>query len=330
MTQKKTHGQFFTVNNPFNNELFKQWLSKIPNLESQCFVEPFAGANNIVKMMQGLGYSNYWKCFDILPPKENSTPEFQVVQHDVLKSFPKDVSVVITNPPYLAKNSATRDGLPFPETKHDDLYKLCLDVMLENVDYVAAIIPESFITQKIFQERLYGVISLTHKMFNDTDCPVCLALFVPENNKEEFGDKKDFIIYQGTKKWGLFSEALKNKLIPSTRKDIVFNAKDGELGLYAIDGTRGLLIRFVRGETIDGSKIKVSSRGVTRIKLNADVDIDECISKLNELLASYRKNTNDIFLTAFRGLRLDDKYRRRLDFSQAKSLITEVLTTKGK
>ena len=37
--------------------------------------------------------------------------------------------------------------------------------MLDKYNFIAAIIPESFIVANIFQDRLYGVISLTQEMF---------------------------------------------------------------------------------------------------------------------------------------------------------------------
>lgn len=127
--------------------------------------------------------SNKWKCFDI--DASHSTKEFPVIERDTINDFPKDYNVCITNPPYLSKNSATRRHLDFPDTEYDDLYKLCLEKMLENCKYVAAIIPETFITSGEFTDRLFSVISLNCKMFDDTDCPVCLAMFI-EDKTEDF------------------------------------------------------------------------------------------------------------------------------------------------
>ena len=134
---------------------------------------------------------NKWACFDISPAEENSVPEIDVIKRDTIADFPKDYKIAITNPPYLAKNSATRRGLVYSGEPYDDLYKKSLEVMLNNCDYVAAIIPESFITSKLFHNRLHIVISLACKMFDDTDCPVCLALFNPANETSN----DDFVIY---------------------------------------------------------------------------------------------------------------------------------------
>lgn len=131
MNNKKINGQFFTITNPFDNQLFYQWIKIIPNFEQQILTEPFAGSNNIVKMINDLGINNQWQCFDIEPNKINNFSKFKVQQKDVINEFPKNSIICITNPPYLAKNSAIRDKLPFPTNfNYDDLYKISLDIML--------------------------------------------------------------------------------------------------------------------------------------------------------------------------------------------------------
>lgn len=175
LERKLLYGQFFTTTNPFANEAFIRWIKKIPRLKSHKFLEPFAGANNIVVMIQDLGFDNDWECFDIEPvnePEQNAT-KYIVNQRDSLNEYPIGFKVAITNPPYLAKNSATAKGLEYAGGSHADLYLKCLDVMLKNTEYVAAIIPESFITQNAFHDRLATVISLTCRMFEDTEVPVC-------------------------------------------------------------------------------------------------------------------------------------------------------------
>ena len=200
---KKMRGQFFTISNPFMNDLFFKWMKKIENFNKEVLLEPFAGNNNIVDFIMGMMIDNKWVCYDIDDNIIQNTVdhEYPVIKRDVLKDFPKGFKIAITNPPYLAKNSATRNGLEYPDTKYDDLYKYCLEVMLDNVDNVAAILPESFLTQNLFHKRLYGVISLTSKMFDDTDCPVCLALFLNDNL-----EKDNFLVYSGDTNIGTYQD----------------------------------------------------------------------------------------------------------------------------
>lgn len=326
--QKRTLGQFFTTKNPFDNEIFHAWFTLIPEEFKSPLLEPFAGANNIVKMIQNLNYNYSWHCYDIKPDnKNNTTPEFEIKQRDMLKDFPAGYHVAITNPPYLAKNSASKTGIPFPETTYDDLYKVSLKVMLDNLEYIAAIIPESFITAEIFQDRIFAFISLTCKMFEDTECPVCLALFVPKETKKELKIlENDFYIYRQETNMGKYKD-FKNK-IPKPKLNIPwkFNDKFGEIGIYLHDGREINSIRFVKGEIIKPEKIKVSSRHVVRVSgLPQNIDLDVFLEKCNTQLAQFREDTQDFFFTSFRGLRKDGKYRRRLDFKNAKIIMNSVV-----
>lgn len=322
---KKLNGQFFTVTNPFISNPFYVWFESIPEEKKKIIIEPFAGSNNIVKMINDLKLIDItWYCYDLIPPSYNAVPEIQVMQQDTIEKFPRisNAYIAITNPPYLAKNSATRSGLPFKYPEYDDLYKKCLEVMLNNCEYVAAIIPESFITSNLFHSRLKTVISLTCKMFDDTDCPVCLALFSPENEIDK--DHGFEIFKQGDiTRIGTFKE-LDSLSIRSdyNKKNWVFNDKNGEIGILCCDNTKGASISFVNGELIDPDCIKVSSRAKTRVSgLPKGVDLNKFIYKCNELLTKYRINTKDVFLTSFKGLRDDKMYRRRLDFDTAKNIM---------
>lgn len=324
---KKTYGQFFTITNPFNINIFFQWMELIPENKKETILEPFAGANNIVKMIKDLGFVSNWKCYDIKPNKNNLTPEYEIIKQDTIKDFPKNYYVAITNPPYLAKNSATRTGIEFPETIFDDLYKVSVDVMLKNIDYVAAIIPESFINANLFHNRLFAFVSLTCKMFDDTDCPVCLALFIPENQKEDVKlNKNDFYVYRQNLKIGNYKNLIDKQIKSLIRIEWKFNDKKGNIGIRCIDDTYKESIEFIYGKDIDENKIKISSRSLTRISgLPSDIELDDFINRCNKKLNIYRKNTEDIFLTSFKGLRSDGKYRRRLDFANAKIIMNSVV-----
>lgn len=324
---KKLFGQFFTITNPFNINIFYKWINLIPEEKKRTIVEPFAGANNIVKMIKDLGFLFNWNCYDINPNENNVVPEFPIIKQDTILNFPNTYSVAITNPPYLAKNSATRTKLDFPETKFDDLYKVAVEVMLNNLDYVAAIIPESFINADLFHNRLYAFISLTCKMFDDTSCPVCLALFIPTSQKQNIDlSDHDFFVFRQDYKIGKYSELIDKKPHCKTKIAWKFNDPNGEIGIKCIDGTKTESIKFIFGNEIDSDKIKVSSRSFTRVSgLPSDIKIETFLDECNRKLNAYREDTFDIFLTSFKGLREDNKYRRRLDFANAKLIMNTVI-----
>ena len=318
---KKRNGQFFTVGNPFRLTGFREWYEMIPRKER--FLEPFAGANNLVRMMDEVFGEKEWGSFDIQPMDE------KVIFRDTLAEMPKGYDAIVTNPPYLARNSATRSGIKFSEeNRYDDLYKFCLDRMLGEYDFVAAIIPESFITSGQFREKLFSTISLTRNMFMDTDCPVCIAMFVDEDVKARYLDEKDFYLYQLDEMVGKYSEVygyFKREILDRMdgAGEIIkfkFNDPEGKIGLWGVDNTREESIHFGDGEMIPANKIKVSSRAITRIS-GPVKDVEEVAKRANEILVEFRKNTRDVFMTAFKGLRADGKYRRRLDYKIANCIL---------
>lgn len=300
---KRELGQYYTVGNPFSLKPFALWAQKA-NLKKKIVLEPFAGANNIIALLQELDYASDFKSFDIAPNAD------YVDYRDSLKTFPQGYEVCITNPPWLAKNSATRRGLFFPNPDYDDVYKFALSKCLQNCRYVAAIIPESFITANIFHNRLSCVISLAYEMFSDTDAPACLALFNPENTD-------DFEVFRNNQRLGTYYEM--QSFLPQgcDGHEVSFNDDGGNLGLFAIDGTKTASIRFCQAKELKNYRVSGSCRSITKIKTDKKVDID-C---LNKNLNDFRNSTQDVFLTAFKGLRKDGMYRRRLDFGLARRII---------
>lgn len=319
---KRENGQYYTITNPFNLTIFKIWFSNAKLSASDKILEPFAGANNIPKLIKETGIENEWVCYDI-EPSASPVIDIHIQVKDTLNNFPTGFKMAITNPPYLAKNSASRRKLKYPiNSSYDDLYKIALSKMLDNCDYVAAIIPESFITSNLFRERLYAFISLNCKMFNDTDCPVCLALF----NKTKTSDTKMFI---GDNYIGQLSgfENIQNALLQfENRHEWKFNDCGGEIGLHGIDNLETRDIYFHYGEDIDDKDVKSTSRSIVKISgLPDSVDRHKFIFICNDLLNDYRDVTEDVFLTSFKCLRRDGRYRRRLDFKIAKCILNKAL-----
>ncbi len=306
---KKQNGVFYTsLYNPFKHERFTAWAKEV-QIQNKTILEPFAGANHIIQALQDIDMCDSFASFDIDPKDEG------VSKQDTIFNFPQNYSLCITNPPWLYKSRAKRLKLQYPDTKWDNLYKHCLELCLKNCDYVAILIPASFLSSNIFLDRLDSVIVLQRKLFDDTENPVCLALF----NKDE---AKDTDIFIDDKEVGKLSEI--KKLMPKQKNSgITFNVKDGDLGLIAIDNTKTPSIRFCNGLELGGYDIKTSSRSITRISIDGIRIQETLISKLNDELGKLRENTYDIFMTAFKGVRADGYYRRRLDFSLARKIISE-------
>lgn len=326
-------GQFFTHKNIFFLPGFLSWWEAIPFDKKEVVLEPFAGSNNIIKSLQAAGLVKQYQSYDI-DPKEKS-----VLIRDTFADFPSGFSCAITNPPYLSKSSSRRKKIivDFP-SPYQDIYEVALHKCLEKVEYVAAIIPESFLTSGRLKERLHSVISLTYvDMFVETEHPVCLALFVPEQTT-------DFLIYQNDQFLGSFKSlyGVREKIVPSLLESnvgIKFNISTGNIHLLAVDNHENAeAIYFSTKNLVAPEEIKISSRTRTRIqvKLNGVVVNDSKVLKriadcANKILSRYRLATFDVFMTSFKGLRKDGRYRRRLDFATAKYILNKaVAQTKHK
>jgi hypothetical protein len=320
--KQKILGQFFTKKNIFKNKIFQNWFLSISEKSRKTILEPFAGKNGLIDMLDELKLIDSYQSFDIEPQHEN------VQQNDSILSFPQGFNVCITNPPFLAKNVASRKNIPVLIEPFSDLYEKCLDLCLKNCDYVAAIVPESFIVSPFFKTRLYAVISLTSKsLFQHTEHPVCLALFNPTKTS-------DYLVFQDEKLLGNYNEKL-NEINDWLKEDensrITFHDKSGQLGLFNIDATNiDKIMHFSFGELIEPKDVGYHARLRTRIKILTPTDkpltkaqLTSFIKTCNKVLAEYRTKTNDIFLTSFKGLRSDGFYRRRLDYSTARLIVAK-------
>lgn len=304
---KRQNGRFYTAGNPFLLEPFLAWVEH-HNLWDEKVLEPFAGSNNLIRALGEIKMAEEFTSFDISP----HSPD--VSYRDTLKNFPSGHTLCVTNPPWLAKNSAKRRGLDFPETPFDDIYKHSLSLCLQNCDYVAALIPATFLQSGEFRNRLETVIFLhDQRMFTDTDNPVCLALFGPHLTAR-------IEIFDDEEKIGLLHEL--ERALPKKSHDIemVFNHPNGALGFIAFDNTHAPSIRFCTGEELEQYDIGFSTRMITRIHGDFE-NLPTVIEVLNEKLGEFRDQTGDIFLTPFKGLRKDGKYRRRMDYRLARRFI---------
>ena len=301
---KRLTGAFYTVGNPFVHPAFTDWARKA-ELSRRKILEPFAGSNRLIKHLRNMGLCNRFSSFDILPGSRD------VQQRDTLESFPIGYGVCVTNPPWLARNSATKRGLPFPSTLYDNLYKHCLDKCLEHCNWVAAIIPESFLRADIFHERLQHCVSLPRRLFRDTGHPACLALFGPEQTA-------DALIWAGSKRVGWLDELI--QLRPKPRKQgctIRFNERNGNVGLIALDNTIGPSIRFCEVEELADYRVKHSGRHITKLHVETKLELD----RWNHEIEKFRSKTKDVLMTCYKGIRKDGMYRRRLDWQLARGII---------
>lgn len=313
---KRLHGQFLTTGNPFTHPAFAAWWATCERTGP--FLEPFAGADGLPGMLAASGYVQAFDSFDIDPQAPT------VTTRDTLAHFPVGYSAIVTNPPYLARHFARRKKLDvdhLPWGPYNNLWKVAIDLCLAHAGHVAAIIPESFVTSGLFRERLVAVVSLTQSMFEDTEMPTCLALWGPER-------RDDFDVWCGLEHVG--SNRALTAAVPApgaSAAQVRFNVPDGLVGLRAIDGTVGPTIAFVPASAIPVERVKHSARLATRIAV-ADLgagDVPAVLERANALLGTYRAATGDVLLTAFKGVRRDGKFRRRIDYVTARALLSQAV-----
>lgn len=313
---KKQHGQFYTVVNPFYNKVIKWWLDK--NIKpSDILLEPFAGSGNLVRMLLEVGFTNSWKQYDINPAGSN------IIKQDTFKNFPTGHRICITNPPYLSKISAGTSGIPFPQSQFNDLYLHSLDLCLKNCEYVLAIVPCSFIKNNELKSRLSIVIEITDLLFNDTQVPICIALF-------NYLSTNDYSVYCDEQFIGRYND-IKQGFPPHRNYlwDWNFSDKNGAIGFSSIDNVYSANIYFTKGADVAGRVLTSSNGAYKRISaphsLNSVSALDKFIDRLNNNLKYYREATDDIYLTPYYTLRKDGKYKRRLTNTEARMLLDYTL-----
>lgn len=298
ISNKVIKGQYYTTVNPFVGSAFDLWNKSRPH---NCkILEPFAGAGNLFQFISG-----DWVGYDIEPRHQD------IIQRDTIKNFPKGFSVCITNPPYLAKNSLSRklgdnkkNNIFF---KYEDLYIDCLDVMLSNCDYIAAIIPSTFYGTKLFRDRLMCWDKIDKVLFSDTTNPVGTAYFGPNTYTTKlFVNGDEIFIPENT----------------SGKLNLSFNVEHGNYVLNAIDNTNddSIFISPVSDSFNCDKFLKHTSRNY--VLFYSPVQLD--VNMVNEEIVKWRKATKDFELTAFKSPMKCGKYRKRMSFSNLKTLLINI------
>ena len=316
MSKKIQLGQFFTGKDLW---LKPHILEFIKNSSCKIIYDPFAGKGDLLEVMKRHGYDNAvgLDIDDKLSWKIN----------DSLKKIPTiKNAIIITNPPYLAKQSAARKKIDiknyFINSPYDDIYLIALERMLEAQSQVVAIIPESFINSNFKQKsKLSSITILEENPFYDTENPVCVVCF---DGIEK--DNKLIKVYKNTELAGNFQEIMDVRIFPHKNLKMKFNSKDGWLALRAVDSTDdNLKIHFAFKKDIPydwENGIKVSSRHMTLIHIDLeDKQKHALIKEANSVLQHIRTKSQSILLTPFMGNTKKGIRRRRLDYDLARAIL---------
>jgi len=317
IVKKQSLGQFFTVNNFW---LKKHILEFIKSTGANIAFDPFAGAGDLLNVAKRIGFKKI-KGLDI---DKNLCWE----QNDSLFKIPKiNNSVIITNPPYLTNYSAKRKGIYenikkyFDICNYDDIYQLAIEKCLVN-DFGIMIIPETFINSRFLKNRLVSITIIEDQLFNDTENPICVICF--DNKNKPYDQIK---VYKNNELLGSLGYFERMRRIPHKNIYMKFNVPNGQIALRAVDTTNPQKpISFMRPEEMDYdlTTIKYSSRLITVIEVNANKNIiDKIIKHSNNLLFDFRRRTNDVLLSPFKGNKKNGERRRRLDYLTARAFLED-------
>ena len=334
---KRDLGQFFTRDSVWMRPHIKHHIEALSVRYDIC-VDPFAGDGHLLQLVNEVGFQTIGHDIDVDICKSRGWGKpndsiRRVIQHN--EAF------VLTNPPYLAKNSAKRMKSPMVEyfsggfiptlddsllNVLDDLFKLAIEQTIAKYEDSIWIVPESGIQDlddlPHWKDRLHSVTILEDNPFDDTEHPVCVMIFSTSNPLNQVW-KNDTLLGTYDELRRVHNQTAKG---PSKLTHMKFNAPEGTLGYRAVDGTRedgSMRIKFCRGEELgyDRSNIKISSRHLTYIEIELEGELlDKVITEANRRIDAYRESTHDVFLTAFMGNTKTGKRRRRLDYKLARKI----------
>ena len=337
--RKREYGQYFTTDSTWLKPHISSHLQYLSEKYTICF-DPFAGDGHLLKIAKKFDFKLIGCDIDsdiCINNKWN--------QNDSLRNLDahKD-TFILTNPPYLAKNSAKRLGSEMvsyfsrdvlenqSDSEYkilDDLFKIAITKGIDSYEDSIWIVPESGIQdlEKLpqWKNNLHSVTILEKNPFGDTEHPVCVMIFSRSNPKHEVW-KNDVKLGYWTELYEMHQNFTQNvaKHLP-----MKFNDKFGNLGFRAVDGTRedgSMKIKFCLADDLGYPResIKISSRHLTYISVDlTDEELSNVISIANELIDDYRAMTHDVFLTAFMGNNKQGARRRRLDYKLARVIFNK-------
>lgn len=317
---KRELGQYLTDHNPLDHPAFWKWARKA-GLPEKGILEPFAGGNHLIHHLEEMGLCRMSRSYDIQPQNE------RVIQRDTLADFPTGYSICVTNPPWLMKSAATRNDTPWPDyipNGYADLYLFALERCLANCEWVAALIPQTFIMRKRLQERMIGFIALTHPISSRGGSIPGLALFGPD-------DLADSRVWDGLEETPTLANL--RRMVPRAGKGgppITFGKSGGKngdgtiesgnvgIGTFDLSSIAGPNVRFRHPDEIP---YRPNTRHYVRFQVDGEVLLDEW----NERLRRFREDTHDLMLTShLDNKRKDGKWARRLRLDQIRGIIWEV------
>ncbi len=319
---KTSGGRFYTTQAHWLTPPVLAFLERALQ-EAPGFLDPFAGAGHLLEVCS----TRFQRPVAGLDLHAERWPT-----RDSLRHIPATDAIIVTNPPYLAKHSASRKGVAgtvapyYLETGLDDLYQIALRRCLEAARFTLAIIPETFLGSAFDKGALVLVSVLEQNPFEDTENPVCVACFDTSRVDGAVAAR----LFVEDRYCGTYGDIF--GLRQTSRRDdrVVFNDPAGAIAFRAVDSKEpDAPIAFLPAEhfAYQRAKIKISSRLLTYLSvrnLPASRRL-ELIDVANGRLAKLREASHDLILSPFKGNTKAGTRRRRLDYGLARALLLESL-----
>jgi hypothetical protein len=328
--KKKNLGQFYTTRAKYIMEdLLNDLPSEVP------VIEPFCGNGDL------LIFQNTFEMYDIDPKKEGC------IQRDTLRNPPNyKGKLVITNPPYLARNKS-EDKEIYERYKVGDLYKASIVSILECSGGIL-IIPLNFFCdednecRKLFFEK-FEVVNLKvfeQTVFDDTAYTICAFSFLPRKLEKIFLNTR-FLpsehaeIFEISRETGYrigldFFKMIENQKNIGVSRLLKGGTPNSQIFLRSIDtgSNEGRISLSISDQYYYGEK---SDRVFATIKTPEEYSTEDqkrIVDGFNRILEENRKKYRSMFLTNYRNS--SSLYaRKRISFEVAYKIISYIIEKEG-
>jgi len=191
--KKKNLGQFFTSN---ANYIFKGFEKFV---KDKNITDPFAGNGDLLNWAKSNGASSL-KGFDV-----DKSLESKIISFNDSLLNPKKYKFIITNPPYLNINKASRETKDkyFFHSQYEDLYQISLSSILNSEEGII-VVPINFLSAENstkIRDVFFGnfeIIRLNifkHRVFEDTSYNVISFYFRRKKNLSQSINKINATIF---------------------------------------------------------------------------------------------------------------------------------------
>ena len=315
---------FQNIINLFLKELnLNNYFNNIP------IIEPCCGQGDLINFLKSKGLNNF-ELYDIDPKYINT-----IKQDTILNQPDYNNKIIITNPPYAAKNKLTKQQKELYKdylNDVDDLYQIYIKQTINsNILLGILILPINFLfseSNKLSKEFIqkYQIIyaNLFEKqVFNDTTSAICVIYFrlrQPDNNKYIFSanlirkteNKNINIELSENNNYCYGNEVFKennkyNIILTRYCKHLENNQYLTHIKIFTLDPN----IKAIYDENPQLNL--VSDRSLINIISSVKLDKfqeKEIIKRFNETLLFYREKYNSLFMASYR-----EFSRKRLSFN---------------